>query len=85
MSNLTQIAQNLTELLPIEDEKTKARVYCEVVTYLTNEVCNVMQNINSTATSRIEEELNLAAAVVVGVKIHLVSFRAVRFRGGGLI
>jgi len=59
MSNLTQIAQDLTELLQIEDERTKARVYCKVITYLTNEVCTEIQNINSTATTRIQEELNL--------------------------
>ena len=59
MNKLTKIAQNITELLLIEDERTKARVYCEVITFLTNAACTEMQYLNSIGTMKIEEELQL--------------------------
>ncbi len=59
MDKLTKIAQNITELLQIEDEKTKARVYCKVITFLTNTACTEMQYLNSIGTMKIEEELQL--------------------------
>ena len=59
MNKLTKIAQKITDLLQIEDEKTKARVYCEVITFLTNAACTEMQYLNSIGTMKIEEELQL--------------------------
>lgn len=63
MNKLSKIAQNVTELLLIEDEKTKARVYCDVITFLTNAACTEMQYLNSIATMKIEEELHLNVKV----------------------
>ena len=59
MNRLTRIAQKVTDLLLVEDERTKARVYCEVITFLTNAACTEMQYLNSIGTMKIVEELQL--------------------------